>query len=128
MEIPSANAHATALGLARLLGAVANGGKIDGQSLISPDGLARATRERVYGMDRVLPFKLSWAAGFLRNKGLSIYGTNPSAVGHSGWGGSCVMADPDKRLSAAYVMTKQSAYLLGDPRPVALINALYATL
>ena len=128
MEIPSANAHATSLGLAKLLGAVANGGKIDGQSIISPDGLARATRERVYGMDRVLPFKLSWAAGFLRNKGLNIYGTNPSAVGHSGWGGSCVMADPDKRLSSAYVMTKQSAYLLGDPRPVGLINALYAAL
>ena len=128
MEIPSANAHATALGLARILGIVANGGMIAGKNLISPEGLARATRERVYGMDRVLPFRLSWAAGFLRNKGLNIYGSNPSAVGHSGWGGSCAMADADKRLSVGYVMNKQSAYLLGDPRPVGLINALYGCL
>lgn len=128
MEIPSANAHATALGLARLMSIVASGGVLGRDRLISEAGLANATRERVSGQDRVLPFRLSWAAGFLRNAGLNIYGSGKNTVGHSGWGGSCAMADPDKRLSAAYVMNKQSAYLLGDPRPVALINALYRCL
>lgn len=125
MEIPSANAHGTALALARLMGAVATGGFIGKDRIISLGALGQATRERVYGQDRVLPFKLSWGAGFLRNKGINIYGPNERAVGHSGWGGSCAMADPDKKLSAGYVMTKQSAYLIGDPRPVGLINALY---
>ncbi|MDE1153963.1 MAG: serine hydrolase [Micavibrio sp.] len=55
-------------------------------------------------------------------------GPNERALGHSGWGGSCVMADPEKRLSVGYVMNKQSAYLIGDPRPVGLINALYTCL
>lgn len=128
MEIPSANAHATALGMAQLLGVVANGGVLNGQKVISSDGLAQATRERVCGQDRVLPFKLSWGAGFLRNKGINIYGTNANAAGHSGWGGSCVMADADRKLSVAYVMNKQSAYLIGDPRPVGLINVLYGCL
>ncbi|MBW8880301.1 MAG: beta-lactamase family protein [Asticcacaulis sp.] len=128
MEIPSANMHATALGLARLMQVIAHGGQLDGKPALSPNTLAQATRERVYGQDRVLPFKLSWGAGFLRNKGLNIYGPNERAVGHSGWGGSCVMADPDRKLSAAYVMTKQSVHLIGDPRPVALIDALYACL
>ncbi len=128
MEIPSANAHATALGLARLMSVVANGGVLGRDRLISEAGLANATRERVSGLDRVLPFKLSWAAGFLRNAGLNIYGPGKNTVGHSGWGGSCAMADPDKRLSAAYVMNKQSAYLIGDPRAVGLINAVYRCL
>ncbi len=128
MEIPSANAHGTALALAKLMGAVATGGTLGDKRILSLNALGQASRERVYGQDRVLPFSLSWAAGFLRNKGLNIYGPNERALGHSGWGGSCAMADPDKRLSVGYVMNKQSAYLIGDPRPVGLINALYSCL
>ena len=128
MEIPSANTHSTALSLAQFMGIVANGGALKGQKLLSLGTLGQLTRERVYGQDRVLPFKLSWAAGLLRNTGIKIYGPNERALGHSGWGGSCTMADPEKRLSVGYVMNKQSAYLIGDPRPVGLINALYACL
>ncbi|EGF92135.1 beta-lactamase family protein [Asticcacaulis biprosthecium C19] len=127
-EIPSANMHASALGLAKLLNAVANGGLLDGKAIISPKGIELATRERIIGQDKVLPFKLSWGAGFLRNKGIGIYGPNANAVGHSGWGGSCVMADPERTLSAAYVMNKQSVHLIGDPRPVKLIDTLYSCL
>ncbi|WP_298332274.1 serine hydrolase domain-containing protein [Asticcacaulis sp.] len=128
MEIPSANGHATAEALALLMQVVANGGTLMGQPLLSEKTLNDATKERVFGRDRVLPFDLSWGAGFLRNRGIGIYGPNARAVGHSGWGGSCVMADPDKRLSIAYVMNRQSHYLIGDPRPVGLINEVYAAL
>ncbi|MDV6332121.1 serine hydrolase domain-containing protein [Asticcacaulis sp. 201] len=128
MEIPSANAHATALALADFMQIIANGGQLKGQKLLSVNTLGQATRERVYGQDRVLPFKLAWAAGFLRNTGIRIYGPNERALGHSGWGGSCTLADPERKLSIGYVMNKQSAYLIGDPRPVGLINALYGCL
>lgn len=56
------------------------------------------------------------------------YGPNPETVGHSGWGGSCVFADPKTGLTAAYVMTKQDKYLMGDPRSRRLIEALYNSL
>ncbi|HYF23030.1 MAG TPA: esterase, partial [Caulobacteraceae bacterium] len=46
----------------------------------------------------------------------------------SGWGGSCAFADPETRVSAAYVMNKQSVHLIGDPRPLRLIEALYRSL
>ncbi|MEM9966225.1 MAG: serine hydrolase domain-containing protein [Asticcacaulis sp.] len=128
MEIPSTNGHATAEALARYMNIIATGGLIGGTRVISEEALTEATRERVYGPDKVLPFTLSWAAGFLRNRGIDIYGPNEKAVGHSGWGGSCLFADPDRKLSAAYVMTRQSPYLIGDPRPVGLIEALYAEL
>ena len=57
-----------------------------------------------------------------------IYGPNPDAFGHAGWGGSCAFADPERRLSAAYTTNRQSQHLLGDPRSLRLIEALYASL
>jgi len=128
MEIPSANGHATAPALARMLAVVATGGRLDGKRVLSTGTLSQLTRERVYGHDRVLPFTLSWGAGLLRNKGWKIYGPGELAVGHSGWGGSCAFADPETRVSAAYVMNKQSVHLIGDPRPLRLIEALYRSL
>lgn len=128
IEIPSANLHGTALDLARMVGIVADGGGFEGRPVLSPEVLAAATRERIRGQDRVLPYEMSWAAGFTRNAGLNIFGTNPDAVGHCGWGGSCAFADPARGLSAAYVMTRQSPHLIGDPRAQRLIGALYGAL
>jgi CubicO group peptidase (beta-lactamase class C family) len=128
MEIPSANAHATAPALTRLMGVIATGGRLDGKHVLSASTVAQATRERVYGQDKVLPFRLSWAAGFMRNKGVDVYGPGQLTVGHSGWGGSCAFADPETRVSGAYVMNRQSPHLIGDPRPVRLIEAVYAAL
>jgi CubicO group peptidase (beta-lactamase class C family) len=126
IEIPSANLHGTALDLARIMGVVANDGMLDGRPVLSRAVLAEATRERVAGQDKVLPFVMSWAAGFTRNAGLDIFGPNPEAVGHCGWGGSCAFADPARKLSAAYAMTRQSSHLVGDPRAQRLIRALYS--
>jgi CubicO group peptidase (beta-lactamase class C family) len=128
MEIPSANMHARADALARIMGVLANGGKLDGETILSPETLADATRERIHGADRVLPFTIPWAAGWMRNEGLDIFGPNPETLGHCGWGGSCAMADPVTNLSAAYVMTRQSPHLIGDPRATRLLEALYGAL
>lgn len=125
MEIPSANLHGTALGLAKMLGVVANGGVLDGRSMLSAGTLDQLTRERIHGPDKVLPYTISWAAGLMRNDGLKVFGPN-EACGHYGWGGSMAMADPSRKLSAAYVMTRQSPHLIGDPRPKRLLDALYA--
>ena len=127
-EIPSANLHGRALDLARILGVLANDGLLDGKRILSPEVVAAATRERIHGLDKVLPYEMSWAAGYTRNVGLGIFGPNPDAVGHCGWGGSCAFADAENRLSGAYVMTRQSPHLIGDPRAQRLIDALYAGL
>jgi CubicO group peptidase (beta-lactamase class C family) len=128
LEIPSANMHATAPALARLMGVIATGGRLDGRHVLSAATVAQATRERIFGQDKVLPFKLSWAAGFMRNKAVEVYGPGELTVGHSGWGGSCAFADPETRVSGAYVMNRQSPFLVGDPRPLRLIEAVYAAL
>lgn len=126
-EIPSANGHGTALAIAQLYAAYAEGGRIQGQEIVSPGAFAALTASRCKGQDRVLPFVMEFAAGVQRNNNLA-YGPNPDAFGHSGWGGSMGLADPQRRLSAAYVMNRQSNKLQGDPRARSLIAALYACL
>ncbi|UTP39524.1 beta-lactamase family protein [Phenylobacterium sp. LH3H17] len=128
IEIPSANGHATAPALARLMGALANDGWLDGEVILSPALITEAARERIRGQDLVLPFEMSWGAGFMRNAPVKAWGPGEETFGHSGWGGSCAFADPQTRLAGAYVMNKQSTDLLGDGRPKRLIEAAYACL
>ncbi|PIB90316.1 serine hydrolase domain-containing protein [Caulobacter sp. FWC2] len=128
IEIPSANGHATAEALARLMGALATDGTLGGRSIITPAGVKAASAQRIIGQDLVLPFVISWGAGFMRNEPNMFYGPTPEAFGHSGWGGSCAFADPTRGVSGAYVMNKQGAALIGDPRAVRLIEAAYASL
>lgn len=127
-EIPSANGHATAPALARLMGALAQGGWLDGEMILSPALIAEMSRERISGQDLVLPFVMSWGAGVMRNAALHPWGPGDETFGHSGWGGSCAFADPQTGLAGAYVMNKQSAHLLGDPRAKRLIEAAYGAL
>jgi CubicO group peptidase (beta-lactamase class C family) len=127
-EIPSANGQATAPALARLMAILALDGALDGLRLLPPGLAAEAGRERIAGQDLVLPYVMSWGAGFIRNDGLGIYGPTPGAFGHSGWGGSCAFADPRTGVSGAYVMNRQSADLIADRRSRALIEAAYSAL
>jgi len=128
MEIPSTNGHATAEGLARLMGALANNGWLDGEQILSPAMIAEASRERIQGQDLVLPFVMSWGAGFMRNQFNFPWGPGAQSFGHSGWGGSAAFADPERRLGGAYVMNKQGTALMGDARPKRLIELAYAAL
>ena len=127
-EIPSANGHATAPALARLMGLLACGGEVGGVRLLSPETIAQASRQRIGDEDLVLPYWISWGAGFMRNERRHIYGPDDGAFGHSGFGGSCAFADPARRLSAAYVMNRQDTALIGDARAGRLIDAVYASL
>jgi CubicO group peptidase (beta-lactamase class C family) len=126
LDLPSATGQATALALARLMGALADGGWLDGEDILSPALIAEAARQRIRGPDLVLPFEMSWGAGFMRNEAVHPWGPGNQTFGHSGWGGSCAFVDPERRLAGAYVMNKQSTDLLGDHRPKRLIEAAYA--
>jgi len=127
-EIPSANGHATAPALARLMAVLACDGRLDGAAVLPPGLAAEASRRRIEGADLVVPYTLQWGAGFIRNVGLGLSGLGRETVGHSGWGGSCAFADPESGLSGAYVMNRQSAELIADGRSRRLIDAAYGAL
>jgi CubicO group peptidase (beta-lactamase class C family) len=127
IEIPSANGHANALGVARLYEIYASDGMIGASRVLSPEGFAALTRRRWQGDDLVLPFNLDWRSGAQGNSNF-FFGPNREACGHPGMGGSVGFGDPVTRVSAGYVMNKQSHHIAGDPRSLALINTLYACL
>lgn len=126
IEIPSANGHGTALSVAQLYGLYATGA-IAGQRLLSPEIHTALTARRIEGPDLVLPFSLDWRSGLLGNAQM-FYGPNREALGHSGFGGSCGFGDRATSVSIGYVMNKQSHHLMGDPRALRLIEALYSCL
>ncbi len=123
-EIAGSNCHATADSLARLMQLV-NDGHIGEHRVLAEDIPAKLSAPRISGQNLVLPFELTFGAGLMHNAPNFYYGPNPQTLGHSGWGGSCVFADPITGLSGAYAMNRQDNSLIGDTRPTALINAVY---
>lgn len=119
-EIPASNMHADARSLAKLLHRF-----VDIETAPDPDAVEAAFAERIRGDDLVLPFHLSWAAGMMRNIN-NHFGPNKNALGHAGFGGSCIVVDLENQMTCAYVMSKMSPHLVGDPRAVRIIDALYA--
>jgi CubicO group peptidase (beta-lactamase class C family) len=126
-ELAGSNCHAAADSLARMMQVYIDG-KIGGNVILSEDMLEQARRPRISGPNLVLPFDLTIAAGIMQNAPNFVYGPTPETLGHSGWGGSCVFADPVTGLHGAYAMNRQDNSLIGDPRPVLLISALYEAL
>jgi len=121
------NCQATAEGMARLMQVFVDG-TIEGSVFLAEDMVEKVRAPRISGQDQVLPFELNIAAGVMLNYPNFFYGPNPNTVGHSGWGGSCVFADPDVGVTFCYAMTRQDNSLMGDPRTLRIIEALYECL
>jgi CubicO group peptidase (beta-lactamase class C family) len=128
-EIPAANGQASAMGLARLYAALSNGGALDGTHILSPGSIARMTAPATTDgrADMFLGFKDSWGMGMALNTP-GIYGANPRAFGHSGWGGSFGCADPDAGVAIGYVCNQMGPELVGDPRTAELCAAVFRCL
>jgi len=127
-EIPAANAHTNARSLARLYGALARGGELDGVRVLSREGVTRCHTEESFGKDEVLLITTRFTTGFMLTKPDDPFGPNPHSFGHPGAGGSLGFADPDARLGFGYVMNKMGPYIIVDPRTRTLIEAVYASL
>jgi CubicO group peptidase (beta-lactamase class C family) len=128
-EIPAANGHGNARAIARLYGALARGGELDGVRVLSPEAIKRATVEQASGRDEVMGLDLRIALGFVLTSADATLGPNPSAFGHSGAGGSLGFADPDAKVGFGYAMNRMiQENTLTDPRWGPMIDAVYESL
>jgi CubicO group peptidase (beta-lactamase class C family) len=123
-QIPSANAHATAAGIARVYAALTSGATA---RVVSQAAIAAATQEQVYGDDLVLQRPSRFGLGFQLTHPERQLGNGPHGFGHFGAGGSVGFCDPDARLAIGYV-TNQMGPRWRNPRNTALIDACYACL
>ena len=105
-EVPSTNGHGNARAVARLYSALAGDGELDGLHVLSPETIARATEQQVYGDDIVLQRPTRFGLGFQLTMAERPLGPNPRAFGHFGAGGSLGFADPDARVAFAYAMNQ----------------------
>jgi CubicO group peptidase (beta-lactamase class C family) len=129
-EIPAGNAHTNARALARVYGALACGGDVDGVRVLSPESIERARTEQASGPDAVLfGLPTRFGLGFsLPPEGAGFGLSSTAAFGCPGAGGSIGFADPDARIGFGYVMNQMQAGMPPDPRALRLIDALYASL
>lgn len=125
---PSAAGTGNARSVATLYSALATDRRLGGAELVSRQALEAATTVQIENEDLVLRFPMSWGVGFALNKAMGVYGPNPAAFGHHGWGGSFGFADPGKGLGVAYAMNFMREPQGGlDPRFAALVAAVYAS-
>lgn len=129
-EIPAGNAHTNARALARVFGALACGGEMDGVRVLNAASVARARTEQASGPDAVLfGFPTRMGLGFfLPPPGAGIGGSSASAFASFGAGGSMALADPEAHVGFAYVMNQMQPGLPPGPRALGLLEALFASL
>ncbi len=127
-EIPAANGTTNARALARLYGALACGGAIDGVQVLSNELLKAATAVSSAGTDRVFRFHSCIGLGFGLNRPAGFMGPNAAAFGHPGYGGSIGFADPMSGIGFGFVTNTIPAGATQDQRAANLIRALYQSL
>lgn len=128
-EIASGNGHGNARGVARIYGAFARGGAIDGVRLSSAASIASMITEQHNITELMQDRPYHQALGILLNTPEAVYmGPNPRAFGHHGIGGSIGFADPDARVGFSYAVNRMHAVGTNGPRAARLIKALYEAL
>ncbi len=120
-EIPAANIHASAVGLARIYASVLVPGRV-----LSSDLLDEARRVQVQGHCPVLGEDVSYGLGFVPTTARRPLG-RPGSFGHFGTGGALGFADPETGVAFGYVMNHVIPRWQST-RNRALIDALYAAL
>jgi CubicO group peptidase (beta-lactamase class C family) len=128
-EIPAANGHGNARALARIYGALACGGEIDGIRILESDSIERARQEQVSGPDQVLGgISMRFGLGFMLQNEVMPFTPGGSAFGHPGAGGSLGIADPERGVGFGYVMNRIKPGLTGGPTAFAVLRAFFEAL
>lgn len=133
-EIPAVNGHGTARALARIYGALARGGEIDGVRILSNDAIERAIVEEAAGPERMFfgAVPMRFGLGFVLSDDTHRYARlspNPRAFGHAGGGGSVGMADPDARIGFGFTMNcMQAGIVSAGSTAASLVDAFYDAL
>ena len=128
LEVPSGGGVGTARAIARAYGEFADGGRTLGLRQETLDLLAAPAVPPTRGFhDECLKGEVKFSLGFMKPSSLWPFGSDAS-FGSPGAGGSLGFADPSNGIGYAYVTSQMGTSLTGDPRDVALRDALYAAL
>jgi CubicO group peptidase (beta-lactamase class C family) len=114
--------------LAKFYAMLANGGEIDGRTFFSEKTMSWMKTTLTDGIDRVFQIPTAFSAGFMKDATSSmrrIFGRSTSSFGHPGAGGSHAFADPENKISFAYVMNQMEQSVLPNEKSLRLVDAIY---
>ncbi|MEN0135084.1 MAG: serine hydrolase domain-containing protein [Rhodococcus sp. (in: high G+C Gram-positive bacteria)] len=103
--MPGWNGVFSARALARMYGALANGGTVGGAEFLPPGVVEQLSQVQTTARDYVLGIPMNWRLGY--HAGMVARRRQPSnTFGHYGLGGSGAFADADTGLSIAFVTNR----------------------
>ena len=108
---------------------LANDGEIRGRKFFGNDSIKLMTTTISDGFDRVFEIPTAFSTGFMKDSASmhrKIFGPSANAFGHPGAGGSHAFADPENKISFAYVMNQMEQSVLPNEKSLRLVNAIYA--
>jgi CubicO group peptidase (beta-lactamase class C family) len=127
-EVPSGGGVGTARAIAAAYSVFATGGRELGLRRETLNLLAAPAVPPTRGfVDACLKGEVQFSLGFMKPSQVWPFGS-ASSFGSPGAGGSLGFADPDAGVGYAYVTSQMGTSLTGDPREVALRDALYSAL
>jgi CubicO group peptidase (beta-lactamase class C family) len=128
LEVPSGGAVGTARGIAHAYSVFATGGHELGLRRQTLELLAAPASPPSFGFDdECLHAELQFSLGFMKPSEIWPFG-GATAFGAPGSGGALGYADPSAGVGYAYVTSQMGTALTGDPREVALRDALTAAI
>jgi CubicO group peptidase (beta-lactamase class C family) len=126
LEVPSGGGVGTARAIARAYSVFATGG---GELELQPATIQALSAPPIPAtqgfFDECLKGEVRFSLGFMKPSPSWPFGSE-SSFGAPGSGGSLGFADPEAGIGYAYVSSQMGTTLTGDPRDVALRNAVYA--
>jgi CubicO group peptidase (beta-lactamase class C family) len=128
LEVPSGGGVSTARAIAHAYSVFATGGRELGLRTQTLEALASPATPAAHGFyDECLKGDVQFSLGFMKPSPAWPFGST-RAFGSPGAGGSLGFADPTIGVGYAYVTSQMGTALAGDPRDVALRDALSAAL
>ena len=129
LEVPSGGGVGTARGIAHAYGVFATGGRELGLRHETLDFLAAPAIPPTHGFyDECMKADgIQFSLGFMKSTAAWPFGSARS-FGSPGAGGSLGFADPEVGIGYGYVTSQMGTALTGDPRDLALREALYSAL
>ena len=126
LEIPSGGGVGTARGIARAYSAFAIGGEL-GLTEETLDQLTAPAVPSANGFfDECMKGEAKFSLGFMKPSEAIPFGSTAASFGSPGAGGAMGFADPEMRIGYGYVTSQMGTSLTGDPRDLALRDAIYA--
>jgi CubicO group peptidase (beta-lactamase class C family) len=126
LEIPSGGGVGTARAIARAYSVFATGGRELklGRETLRALAAAAIPPARGFYDECMKGTEVQFSLGFMKPSKSFPFG-NAESFGAPGAGGSLGFADPTAGIGYAYVTSAMGTYLTGDPRDIALRDALY---